>query len=129
MLYIADAYLGIYKLDLSNGVKNAVLSSVDVQFKGVLPKLVNDLDIDDDGLIYFIDSSYEHEVNEAVEEHIEALPRGRLFSLNEQTNKLELLKDGLYFPNGLQLMPDQESVLINENSMARILRFIFMLFK
>lgn len=129
MLYIADAYLGIYKLDLSNGDKNAVLSSVDVQFKGVLPKLVNDLDIDDDGLIYFIDSSYEHEVNEAVEEHIEALPRGRLFSLNEQTHQLELLKDGLYFPNGLQLMPDQESVLINENSMARILRFIFILFK
>ena len=84
-------------------------------------KLVNDLDIDGD-VIYFIDSSYEREVNEAIEEHIEALARGRLFSFNEKTNKLELLLENLYFPNGLQLTPNKDALLINENSMSRILK-------
>jgi sugar lactone lactonase YvrE len=84
-------------------------------------KLVNDLDLDGD-IIYFIDSSYEREVNEAIEEHLEALPRGRLFSFNERTNKLELLLENLYFPNGLQLTPNKDALLINENSMARILK-------
>ncbi len=83
---------------------------------------MNDLDFDGD-LIYFIDSSYERGVNEAVEEHIEALPRGRLFSYDEKTKELDLLLDNLYFPNGLQLTPDKQAILINENSMARILKF------
>jgi sugar lactone lactonase YvrE len=97
------------------------LSANDTRF-GMAPlKLVNDLDFDGDE-IYAIDSSFEREVNEAVEEHIEANARGRLFRYNEKKNELEILLANLYFPNGLQLMPDKESILINENSMARILR-------
>lgn len=84
-------------------------------------KLTNDLDLDGD-LVYFIDSSYERDINEAVEEHMEALPRGRLFSYNEKTDKIEFLLENLYFPNGLQLMPNKDAILINENSMARIIK-------
>ena len=83
--------------------------------------MVNDLDLDGD-LIYFIDSSYEREINEAIEEFIEALPRGRLFSYNEKTDKLEFLLENLYFPNGLQLLPSKDAILINECSMARIIK-------
>lgn len=72
--------------------------------------------------VYFIDSSDVREVNEAIEEHIEARPRGRLFAYNEKTDELNLLVDHLYFPNGLQLGPQKDYLLINENSMSRILK-------
>lgn len=76
----------------------------------------------DGDLIYFIDSSFENTINEAIEEHIEGLPQGRLFVYNEKIDKLEMLLDNLFFPNGLQLFPSKDSILINENVMARIIR-------
>ena len=84
--------------------------------------MVNDLDIDGD-IIYLIDSSYGRDINEALDECIECQPRGRLFSFNERTNKLEQLLDGLYFPNGLQLMPNKEAILINECSTGKITKY------
>lgn len=83
--------------------------------------MINDLDIDGN-LIYFIDSSDVREVNEAVDEAFEAQPRGRLFCFNELKNELTLLTSGLFFPNGLQLTPNKEEILINECSASRILK-------
>lgn len=84
--------------------------------------LVNDLDLDKN-LIYFIDSSFVRPVDLAIEEHIEANARGRLFSFDQKSNELKLLLDGLYFPNGLQLGPKKDFLLINENTMSRIIKF------
>lgn len=87
-------------------------------------KFCNDLDLDGD-VIYFIDTSYARGVNEFLEEHVEALPRGRLFSYNEKTDKLEVLLNDLFFPNGMQLTPTNDVILINENTMARITKYFF----
>ena len=103
-----------------------VLSANDSRFHKMPLKLTNDLDLDGH-MIYFIDSSFERDINEAIEEHIEALPRGRLYSYNEQTDVLEMIADNLYFPNGLQLMPNKKEILVNENTMARIIKFLFLL--
>ncbi len=84
-------------------------------------KLLDDLDLDGD-MIYFIDSSYEREYSEYLEEHIEALSRGRLFRYNQTSDQLEFLIENLYFPNGLQLSPNKDAILINENTMARIIK-------
>ncbi len=121
MLYTTDAYYGIVKVNVKTRTKQVVLSLNDTRFNEFPMKFPDDLDIDGD-IIYFIDSSYEHEFNEALEEHIEALPRGRLFAFNEKTGHLELLVANLYFPNGLQLMPNKNEILINENTMSRIIK-------
>ena len=110
---------------MKKGIKKLVLSSNDSRFHKMPLKLTNDLDLDGH-MIYFIDSSFERDINEAIEEHIEALPRGRLYSYNEQTDVLELIADNLYFPNGLQLMPNKKEILINENTMARIIKFLIL---
>jgi sugar lactone lactonase YvrE len=123
-LYVADAYYGIIKVDISKGTKQVVFSSNDNRLGSLPMKLCNDLDIDGD-VIYFIDTSYARGVNEFLEEHVEALPRGRLFSYNEKTDKFEILVKDLYFPNGMQLMPTNDAILINENTMARIIKFVF----
>ena len=86
-------------------------------------KFTNDLDIDDNGVIYFIDTSHTRSLGEVLEEHIEAHPRGRLYSFNEKTNELQLLLNDLYFPNGIQLTPSHDALLINENTKARIIKY------
>lgn len=121
-LLIADSYFGLFKVNIQTGQKSLILSSTDKRFGAKPLKLVNDLDMDGD-IIYFIDSSYAREVNEAIEEIIESQPRGRLFQYDLKTDKLDLLAENLYFPNGLQLMPDKQNILINECSMARIIKY------
>ena len=112
-------------MNLTDSEVSLILSAHDSRFKDRPLKLLNDLDLDEtSGIIYFIDSSYEKELNDVIDEHIECLPRGRLFSFDQENNRLEMLSDGLYLPNGIQLMPDKQSLLINENSMARIVRLI-----
>lgn len=85
-------------------------------------KFTNDLDVDGD-MIYFVDTSYLRNVNEFLEDYIEAQPHGRLFSFNQKTNELKLLLDNLYFPNGIQLTPTKDAVLVNENTKCRIIRY------
>lgn len=121
MLYATDVYYGLVKIDVKLGTKKIILGVNDTRFNDLPMKFPDDLDIDGD-IIYFIDSSYEHGFNEAMDEHIEALPRGRLFSYNEKTDDLEMIADNLYFPNGLQLMPNKREILINENTMSRIIK-------
>ena len=121
-LYVADSYYGILKVDLKTGEKISLVKANDERFGDKPLRFTNDLDIDGD-IIYFIDTSYSRGFNEVLEEHTEAHPRGRLFSYNEKTNELIVLFEGLYFPNGLQLTPNKDSLLINENSMSRITKY------
>ncbi len=83
---------------------------------------MNDLDIDGD-VFYFIDSSYAYDFNSAKRDLMEGQSRGRLFSYNQFTDELKLLLEGLHFPNGLQLGPSKDYLLINENTMSRIIKF------
>lgn len=99
------------------------MSSHDERFGEKPLKFTNDLDIDDQGVIYFVDTSYLRDVNDFLNEYFEAQPRGRLFSYNEKTNELKLLLEDLYFPNGIQLTPNKDSLLIDENTMARIIKY------
>ena len=86
-------------------------------------KFTNDLDIDNNGVIYFVDTSYLRDVNDFLKEYIEAQPRGRLFSYDESNNKLTLLLDQLHFPNGISLTPDKNALLIDENTVCQITRY------
>jgi sugar lactone lactonase YvrE len=86
-------------------------------------KFLNDIALDKDD-IYIVDASYAREPAEAHLEHLEANARGRLFRYNEIDKRLEMLVDGLYFPNGIEVVPDDESILISEASMGRIVRSV-----
>ncbi|RNA34547.1 Adipocyte plasma membrane-associated, partial [Brachionus plicatilis] len=122
-LYVADAFHGILKINVKTGIKTTVVDSKDKRFGKRPLKFTNDLDIDQD-LIFFVDTSYVRSVDQGLLEYLEAQPRGRLFSYNEKTDQLDLLLENLFFPNGLQLMPDKNSILINENEMSRIVEFV-----
>lgn len=86
-------------------------------------KFTNDLDLDDEGNIYFSDSSYIRDINEAVELFNDASPTGRLFRYNEITKELVLLIDNIRFANGVQLTPEKDAVLVSELALGRIIKY------
>lgn len=49
-------------------------------------------------------------------------PIFRVIRLKISTGETDVLLNELYFPNGIQIMPDRQSVLVGETSMARIMR-------
>lgn len=122
LLYVADAFYGVVKVDVKKGTKKSVIAWNDHRFGEAIMRLCDDLEIDGD-VIYFVDSSYEYNINEYLDDVLEALPRGRLFSYNERTNELECLAENLYFPNGLQLMPSKTEILVNECTVSRVLKY------
>lgn len=52
-LYIADAYFGLMKV----GPEGGLATSLSTEAEGVPFKFINDLDLDDEGNVYFTDSS------------------------------------------------------------------------
>lgn len=46
----------------------------------------------------------------------------RVLEYDAESRELTVVMDNLRFPNGIQLLPDEESVLVAETTMARIRR-------
>lgn len=121
-LYVADTFYGLIKINVDQKTKEIILNSNDTRFGNKPLKCAEDLDIDGDD-IYFVDSTDKHNLNEAIEDIIFMYPSGRVFRYNEKNGELDLVLDQLYYPNGIQLTPKKDALLINEFSKARILKY------
>ena len=123
-LIVADAYLGLLKIDTQGGVE-ILLNSV-----GGEPLVyANNIDIADNGIIYFSESSYKYGAKASGGSYpaslldlMEHCPCGRVFAFDPDNNVLIPLADGLYFANGIALSHDQRSLYINETGMYRVLK-------
>lgn len=47
----------------------------------------------------------------------------RVLEYDTDTKEVTVVMENLRFPNGIQLLPDEESVLVVETTMARIRRY------
>lgn len=47
----------------------------------------------------------------------------RVLEYDTESGEVSVVMDNLRFPNGIQLLPDEESVLVVETTMARIRRY------
>ena len=83
---------------------------------------VDDLDIAQDGTIWFSDASQRFGFDETMRDFIEASMTGRLLSYNPATQKTKVEIDGLFFANGVALGPNAGFVLVNETGTGRIHR-------
>ena len=82
-------------------------------FEGQAFKRPNDLAFDTGGNLYFTDpKTYSREVLD-----------GRIFRLAAPDNRIELLAEGLGFPNGIAFSPDARNLYVCESAFERILRF------
>ncbi|MGH0149422.1 UNVERIFIED_CONTAM: hypothetical protein FKN15_015695 [Acipenser sinensis] len=150
-LFVADAYLGLFEVNPFtgevkelvstqipvNGKRLSFVNDLDVTRDGEVKELVstqipvngkrlsfvNDLDVTRDGRkIYFTDSSSKWQRRDYAYLFMEGINDGRLLEYDTFTKEVTVLMDDLRFPNGVQLSPNEDFVLVAEMTMARIRR-------
>ncbi len=122
-LYVADAQLGLIEV-APGGDWQVVASQVD----GIPIGLADDVDVADDGHVYFSDASTRFPataggtLDSSLLEILEHRGSGRLLRHDPGTGLTTTLLDGLVFPNGVAMGHDQRSVLLTETGSYRVLR-------
>ncbi|XP_046886054.1 adipocyte plasma membrane-associated protein [Hypomesus transpacificus] len=121
-LFVADAYLGLFEVNPVTGEVTTLVPTGHM-VGGRRLSFVNDLDVTQDGRkVYFTDSSSKWQRRDYLYLIMEATADGRVLEYDTETKEVTVLMENLRFPNGLQLLPDEESVLVAETTMARIRR-------
>lgn len=86
-------------------------------------RMADDLDIAPDGKIYFSDCTTRYEMTTNALDIIEGRPNGRLVVYDPETKKTETLITHFYFPNGICVSHDGQSVLIASTTLCKIYRY------
>ncbi|KAL4296898.1 hypothetical protein GQ457_12G027000 [Hibiscus cannabinus] len=118
-LYIADAYLGLFKVGPEGGLATSLLTEVD----GVPLRFTNDLDIDDEGNIYFTDSSNKFQRRNFMQLVFSSEKSGRLLRYNLHTKETSVLQRNLQFPNGVSLSKDGSFLVFCEGCPGRLIKY------
>ncbi|XP_071453857.1 adipocyte plasma membrane-associated protein Hemomucin-like [Hetaerina americana] len=121
LLYVTDAYLGLYSVNVDTGEKIRLAKSHEY-ISGQRSMLANDLDIAKDGTIYWSDASTKVKVEDVILEFMSE-PSGRLLRYDPKTRKSEALVKRIQCASGVQLSPDEDFVLVAEGGKDRILRY------
>ncbi|KAL9235399.1 hypothetical protein vseg_010158 [Gypsophila vaccaria] len=118
-LYIADAYFGLMKV----GPEGGLATSLTTEAEGVPLKFTNDLDIDDDGNVYFTDSSTNYQRRNFLQLVFSAEATGRVLKYDPVTKKTTVLVRNIQFPNGVTLSKDGSFFIFCEGSIGRLSRY------
>lgn len=105
-LFIADKNLGILALDVDTGEVETVTNT----YKTELLRGVNDLVFDADGGLYFTEPYGSSATN----------PNGRVFYVAPD-GSTSVAAEGIAFPNGVALSPDEMQLYVGEYAAKRIL--------
>nr|AVA07324.1 strictosidine synthase 2 [Dendrobium officinale] len=118
-LYIADAYFGLLKV----GPQGGLATSLTTETEGDPFKFTNDLDIDEEGNIYFTVSSNTYYRRNFLQSIFTGDPTGRLLKYNPVTKETTVLLHGLQFPNGVSLSKDGSFLVFCESSRNKLTRY------
>ncbi|CAA7053331.1 unnamed protein product [Microthlaspi erraticum] len=118
-LYIADAYFGIMKVGPEGGLATSLTTEAD----GVPLRFTNDLDVDDEGNVYFTDSSSFFQRRKFMLLIVSGEDTGRVLKYNAKTKETTTLLSNLQFPNGVSLGKDGSFFLFCEGSIGRLRKY------
>ena len=123
-LLVADAYKGLLTINPKGDI-SVLTHSVN----GSPILYANNLDVADDGKVYFSDSStrfgaqqYGGSYPASLLDLMEHGSHGRILVYDPKTLKTTVLLTGLNFPNGIAVAHDGRSLLMNETGNYRVLR-------
>jgi 2-keto-4-pentenoate hydratase/2-oxohepta-3-ene-1,7-dioic acid hydratase in catechol pathway/sugar lactone lactonase YvrE len=116
-LIVCDAYRGLLRVEETGQVR--VLAD---SYGGSKLKFTNNAAVAADGTVYFSDSSTRFRIEHYKQDLLEHRPNGRVFRYRPSAGGLELVADGLYFPNGVALAPDESFLLVAQTGGYDILR-------
>ncbi|KAH8306266.1 hypothetical protein KR018_005392 [Drosophila ironensis] len=136
-LIIADAYYGLWQVDLGSNKKTLLVSPAQqLAGKSITrpAKIFNGVTVSKSGDIYWTDSSSDFSIEDLVFATF-ANPSGRLsngslssllrrlFKYHRSTNVSEVLLDELVFANGLALSPNEDFIVVAETGAARLTKY------
>jgi 2-keto-4-pentenoate hydratase/2-oxohepta-3-ene-1,7-dioic acid hydratase in catechol pathway/sugar lactone lactonase YvrE len=116
-LIVCDAYRGLLRVEQTGRVR--VLAGT---HGGRRLKFTNNAAVASDGTVYFSDSSTRFRIEHYKQDLLEHRPSGRVFRYRPSDASLDLIADGLYFPNGVALAPDESFLLVAQTAGYDILR-------
>jgi sugar lactone lactonase YvrE len=117
-LLVCDAEKGLLRV-----APDGTVTVLATEAEGVPFRCTNDLDVADDGTIYFTDSSFKWPIAAFMIDLIEHQPRGRFMAYDPQTRTVRVLARNLYFANGVAVSPDQTFALFVETGTYRVDRY------
>lgn len=135
-MYIADALLGLCRVDLSKKSPKLelVVSEIQTAAGEISPILyANDVDVGKSGMVYFSDASnipperdsdlsfdtmYSYKLD-----FMRGKKTGRLLRYNPYTDETAVLVNDIWFANGVAVDADEKFVLVCETSMFRVLKY------
>lgn len=124
-LLIADAYKGLLKVDPAGDISvlTRTVDGTDIDY-------ADDLDVTEDGKIYFSDASTKFGAQSnggtyaaSLLDTMEHGGHGRLLMYDPADKSTKLLMDGLNFANGVAVDADSQFVLVNETGSYRIHKY------
>jgi sugar lactone lactonase YvrE len=116
-LFVADAVKGLMSISPSGAL--TVLATEEGGQRFGFP---DDVDVAQDGTIYFSDASFKFGLGQHRNDVLEHRPNGRLLSYDPRTKNVGRALGGLYFANGVAVSGDQSFVLVCETSAYRVTR-------
>jgi 2-keto-4-pentenoate hydratase/2-oxohepta-3-ene-1,7-dioic acid hydratase in catechol pathway/sugar lactone lactonase YvrE len=116
-LIVCDAYRGLLRIEETGPAR--VLAQA---YDGRALKFTNNAAVAADGTVYFSDSSTRFRIEHYKQDLLEHRPNGRVFRYRPEAEDLDLVADGLYFPNGVALAPDESFLLVAQTAAYDIVR-------
>jgi ribose transport system permease protein len=127
-LYVCIGGMGLYRIKPDGAVEKATdetnRSVYSVNDDSRL-RLADDLDITDDGLIFFSEATVRYEMDEWPVDGLEARGNGRIICFDTKTGATHTALRGLKFPNGVAVASDGQSILFAETFGCSIKRYWF----
>ncbi|KAM3960543.1 adipocyte plasma membrane-associated protein Hemomucin [Aphomia sociella] len=121
LMYVADAYYGIWSVNLKTD-KKTLLVSPRVAINGRQPKVFNSVALDKNGELYWTDSTSDFLLYDGVYSMVTD-PSGRLFHYNAAKNESTMLLDNLWFANGIAISSDNQFVVVAETAGFKLRKY------
>jgi sugar lactone lactonase YvrE len=116
-LVVCDAERGLLRIG-----HDGVIIDLTSTAAGTPIVFCNNAGIAADGTIYFSDSSSRYPFSSWKMDLLEHRPNGRLLRYDPADGSTDVLVGELYFPNGVALTPDEQSIMLVETTTHRLLR-------
>ncbi len=127
-LYVCIGGMGLYRITPERKVEKATdetnrsLRSVNDDSR---LRLADDLDIADDGRVFFSEATVRYEMHEWPVDGLEARGNGRIVCYDPNANTTRTVLRGLKFPNGVCVAGDGQSILFAETWGCTVKRYWF----
>ena len=118
-LVVADADAGLLSIDVTTGKITTLVN----EYEGKKMIFVDDVEIAENGIMYFSDASVKFGFHDNALDIIEGRGNGRLYAYDPMTKQTKLLLSDLRFANGIAVAHDQSYVLVNETGRYRTHRY------